>query len=193
LKKRKYRLKQRAVSQGETRERIVDAAISLHEELGPAATTISALADRAGVQRLTVYRHFQGEREIFEACSSKWLSQHPPPDFSRSINGLPAQRTRAKLRALYDYYFRTQLMLSSLYRDLGKVPAMDEVMARFDQYLAAFAESVLGDWAPRKSKGLRATIGHSLRFSTWESLTAQGLSQRALAELVTSWIEVAAV
>jgi AcrR family transcriptional regulator len=191
MKKRKYRLKQRAARQQETRERIVDAAVALHEELGPAATTISALADRAGVQRLTVYRHFQSEQELLKACSSKWLSRHPPPDVSKMKDREPVERTRATFRALYDYYSETQGMWNSLYRDLGKVAALDEAMSRFDEYLAALAESVLGDWAPCKSKRLRATIGHSLRFSTWQSLKEQGLGRTAMAELVGSWIEAA--
>ena len=192
MKKRRYRLKERAAQQRETRERIVDAAMTLHEELGPAATTISALADRAGVQRLTVYRHFATDREISEACSSKWFGRHPPPDISTTTDGAPAERTRAKIRALYDYYAETQSMWRSLYRDLGKIPAVDEALAQFDDYLTALAGTVLGDWAPRKSKRLRATIGHSLRFSTWESLQAQGLGRRAMVEVVGSWVEAAA-
>lgn len=192
MTKRKYRLGQRAARQQETRERIVDAAMALHEELGPAATTISALADRAGVQRLTVYRHFPSETEILRACSSKWLGRHPPPDVSKIKGGRPLERTRAILRALYDYYSQTQSMWGSLYPDLGKVDALDEPMARFDEYLTALAASVLAEWAPCKSKRLRATVAHSLRFSTWQSLDAQGLGRTAMAELVGSWVQAAA-
>lgn len=192
MKTRSYKLRQRAARQQETRERIVDAAIALHEELGPAATTISALADRAGVQRLTVYRHFPSEQEILKACSSKWLSRHPPPDVSKTKGVEPVERTRATLGALYDYYSETRGMWSSVLRDVGKVAALDRVMSSFDEYLAALARSVLGNWAPRKSKRLRATIGHALRFSTWQSLEEQGLGRTAMAELVASWIEAAA-
>ena len=93
--KRKYTLRQRAEQQEETRERIVDAAIALHEELGPAATTIRALAERAGVQRLTVYRHFANEGEILDACSTKWLGLNPPPLLSSMPAGAPIERARA--------------------------------------------------------------------------------------------------
>ena len=192
MKKRRYRQKQRAASQQEMRERIVDAAVALHEELGPAATTISALAERAGVQRLTVYRHFANETEILNACSSKWLASHQPPDAS-AIEGADAPaRTRAVFRALYAYYRGTQGMWRSLYADLGKLAALDEIMAGFDDYLAAVAESVQADWAPSRSKKLQATIVHALRFSTWQSLEAQKLSPTAMANLVAAWVEAAA-
>ena len=77
---RKYELKQRAESLAATRERIVEATVALHDSLGPARTTISAIAERAGVQRLTVYRHFPDERSLFEACSGHWTAQNPAPD-----------------------------------------------------------------------------------------------------------------
>jgi len=192
MKTRRYRQKQRAASQRETRERIVDAAVALHEELGPAATTISALAERAGVQRLTVYRHFANEKEILNACSAKWFASHQPPDVA-GIKGADARgRTRAVFRALYDYYSQTQGMWRSLYADLGRLAALDEIMAGFDGYLAAVADSVLRDWTPARSMKLRATVAHALHFSTWQSLEAQGLGRAAMAELVAAWVEAAA-
>jgi AcrR family transcriptional regulator len=190
--KRKYRLKRRAEQQQETRERIVDAAIELHEELGPAATTISALAERAGVQRLTVYRHFADESEILQACSSKWMRLHPPPDPVIAGDGDPVTRTRRMLLPLYDYYRRTQGMWSALYRDVGLVDALDQPMSRFDDYLADLQRAMLKVWAPRKSKRLRATIGHALRFATWQSLSEQGLGRTAIADLVCRWVVAAA-
>ena len=188
MKKRKYTLQQRAAQQQQTRERIVDAAMALHEELGPAETTISAIAERAGVQRLTVYRHFPSDREMFEACSSKWFGLHPPPDMSRIEGGEPAERTRAVLLALYRYYQDTQQMWASLYRDMEKVPALGEPMAAFEGYLEAVRKKLLADWAPCKSRQLQATLGHALRFSTWQSLAKQGLSSTAMAELVCAWV-----
>jgi AcrR family transcriptional regulator len=193
MEKRRYRLKQRAARQQETRERIVDAAVALHEEIGPAATTISALAERAGVQRLTVYRHFANEREILKACSAKWIGRHPPPDISNLMHEDREERTRAILRALYRYYQETQDMWRSLYRDLGQVDALDEPMREFDDYLAAVENTVLAGWRPSGSEQLRATIAHALRFSTWQSLHEQGLGHRAMATLVCAWIGAASV
>ena len=77
---RKYTQSRRAEQQSETRRRIVDAVYALHGEIGPARTTIKAIAERAGVERLTVYRHFADEREIFTACSAHFQEEMPPPD-----------------------------------------------------------------------------------------------------------------
>jgi len=85
--KRPYQLKKRAMSREETRRKIVEATMHLHEEIGPRATTISAIAERAGVQRLTVYNHFPDETAVFQACTSHWLSLNPPPDTSTIIMG----------------------------------------------------------------------------------------------------------
>lgn len=188
MKKRRYRLGRRAEQQRKTRERIVDAAMALHEEVGPAETTISALAERAGVQRLTVYRHFPDERDILKACSSKWFGLHQPPDISKIAATGPIERTRSILSALYGYYERTQDMWASLYRDLGRMRDLEAPMAAFDEYLASVRDEVLAAWKPRRSRRLRASIGHALRFSTWQSLSAEGLAPSAMANLVSDWI-----
>src|ERR1700680_2796204 len=82
---RKYALKARAETQAETRRRIVEATSALHEEVGPARTTVAEIARRAGVQRLTVYNHFPNEEGLFAACSDHWLAQNPPPDPSAAL------------------------------------------------------------------------------------------------------------
>jgi AcrR family transcriptional regulator len=188
MEKRKYRLKQRAAQQQETRERIVDAAMALHEELGPAATTISALAERAGVQRLTVYRHFASDQEILQACSTKWMSLHPPPDPAQFTADNAIEYTRGMLLALYAYYEDTQRMWRSLYRDLGQIEALDAPMREFDQYLDSVSDALLAANGSRRSKRLQATVGHAVRFSTWASLSELGLEPKTAATLVCEWI-----
>ncbi len=77
---RTYTLKRRAERQAQTRRRIVEATVDLHSTLGPARTTISDVAERAGVQRHTVYAHFPTERDLFYACSGLALERDPLPD-----------------------------------------------------------------------------------------------------------------
>ena len=72
-------LKARAERQANTRARIVEAIMHLHQDVGPRHTTVSAIARRAGVERLTVYRHFNDESEMFAACSHRYLELNPPP------------------------------------------------------------------------------------------------------------------
>lgn len=186
---RKYTLRKRADRQERTRDRIVAAAMKLHQELGPADTTISAIADEAGVQRLTVYRHFPTEAEIFGACSTKWLELHPPPDVSTIEHANPGRQTRALLLALYRYFDETAPMWAAVYPDLGKVPVLEETMAGFDAWQAGIAERLVAARAPARSKRLRATVRHAVAFPTWQSLREQGLGSTAMAKLVESWID----
>src|SRR5689334_1200968 len=115
---RQYTLKRRADKQQQTRQRIVDAAVHLHSSVGPAATTISAIAEQAGVERLTVYRHFPDEQTLLRACSGKWLADNPPPDPGRwAAIDSPPERLRLALADLYAFYARTESMMANLLRD----------------------------------------------------------------------------
>src|SRR5690606_6889289 len=107
-----YNLKQRAKAEADTRRRIVEAAIHLHESVGDAATTVTAIADRAGVGRVTVYRHFPDERSLLTACTNHYFELNPPPD-PASWAGIadPNQRLETALTDLYAFYRRTEGML----------------------------------------------------------------------------------
>ena len=191
MKKRAYTLKRRAESKDLTRERIVEAAMALHEEVGPKETTISAIAERAGVQRLTVYRHFPDETALFHACTSHWLSLNPPPS-SDAWKGVadPEKRCRAALAAFYRYYRRTQRMWAASHRDEAEVVAMQEPMAQFRAYLDSIRGDLLKALAPgkRERRAIAATLKHALAFTTWESLSEDGLSDDAMIDLVMGWI-----
>jgi AcrR family transcriptional regulator len=193
MQKRGYTMKKRAESQEATRARIVDALVELHEELGPRNATISAIAERAGVQRLTVYRHFPDEVELFKACTSHWLELNPPPDpsdWSHIADGL--ERCRVALTALYRYFRATERMWTVSFRDETEVPALKGPMQGFRDHLGAIAADLLRAVKPkRRRKETAATIAHALQFSTWASLAAEGLSDTTAAALVTSWIGAA--
>src|SRR5215813_8806521 len=103
--RRRYVQRRRAERTDETRARILEAVITLHEELGPCRTTITAIAERAGVQRLTVYRHFPDEERLYDARTARWLSDHPLPDRTQwSCISDPAAATQTALARLFTYY-----------------------------------------------------------------------------------------
>ncbi len=187
---RKYELKERAESLNATRERIVEATVELHDSLGPARTTISAIAERAGVQRLTVYRHFPDERSLFQACSGHWAAQNPAPDPAAWAGvGDPDERLRIALTEIYAFYGRTEGMTGNLLRDLPDSPVLQEVAAPFIEYWRTVREVLDRGWHGRGQKRarLRAVIGHAVEFETWQSLTRrEGLDDTAAAELMVS-------
>jgi len=184
-------MRQRAEDQQRTRERIVSATAALHGSVGPKNTTISAVAEKAGVQRLTVYRHFPTEESLFLACSSHWLSENPPPDpgdWEEVENA--EQRTARALGAIYGYYRRTNSMWRLVYRDIGQVPAMQTPLDAFHDFLGSIRDDLVAHWQPRgrKSKLLRSTVGHLLRFDTWDSLRSEQIDDKQMVDLGLRWI-----
>jgi AcrR family transcriptional regulator len=178
--RRPYRKKRRAELEDQTRRLITESAVALHEELGPARTSVSAIAERAGVRRSTVYRHFPDDEALFAACSSHWRAANPPPDPSGwAAVGDPAARTETALSELYAFYRRTEGMYTSLLRDEPHVPAVERRLRDFYGYLAAIQDVLMAGRGLRggAASRTRAAIGHSLAFATWRSLAReQGLS-----------------
>lgn len=189
MKKRSYTLRERAKSREETRLRIVEATMHLHEEIGPRATTISAIAERAGVQRLTVYRHFPDEMAVFQACTAHWLTLNPPPDPAAWADRRGMDRLAAALAAHYAYYRATRRMWTAAHRDAADVPALQGPMQAFSAHIAAIGAALADDLAPRpdRRKFLSATVVHALAFTTWEQLEALGLGDGDKAGLACAW------
>lgn len=190
MDKRKYTLKRRAESQEETRARIVEATMALHEELGPRNTTISAVAERAGVQRLTVYRHFPDETALFQACTSGWLERNPPPP----VPELPSPQHGAHaLETLYAYFRGTERMWVASYRDVDHVPALQDPMQAVADYLGAYAEALTAVWPERnRTVTLRAAATLSVQFATWRTLAASGLPDSTSASAMLTWLRTTA-
>jgi AcrR family transcriptional regulator len=193
--KRKYELKQRADEMAATRLRITEAAIELHGTVGPSRTTMSAVAERAGVERRTLYRHFPTEETLFAACSAHYFAAHPWPDLDgwRAIDD-PGRRIETALGELYAYYERTAPMLANALRDRELVDAARDAVAPFDAYLREAAAALAGGRAlrGRRRRLLDAAVHHALAFSTWRSLSAGGIDRPEAIRLVTALVEEAA-
>jgi len=186
-------MKRRAELEDQTHRRITESAVALHEELGPARTTISAVAERAGVRRSTVYRHFPTEEALFAACSSHWRAENPPPDLREwSTVGDPAERTERALGELYAFYARTHAMYESLLRDEPLVPVVERLLRDFHGYLDAIQDVLMAGRGLRGRAGrrTRAAIGHAVAFPTWRSLVLeQGLSDDDAVALMCRLVE----
>jgi AcrR family transcriptional regulator len=187
--RRKYELKARAESQQRTRERIVEATMELHREVGPAKTTVAEIARRADVQRLTVYNHFPEDIELFGACQAHWMALHPLPDLSPTLAlPDPTERVRATLRGFYGWYRETEPMAEKIQRDRGAVPALDALMEQTaDARLADLTKALAGGFRSRgrRAEGQRALIRLALDFWTWRRLNREGLDDGSAADLMT--------
>jgi AcrR family transcriptional regulator len=205
MKRGKYELKKRAERQEETRLRIARATLELHEILGPALTTRSAIAERAGVTRPTVYSHFPDELSLGKACSSLELSDNPLPDprpWQEIVD--PEERMRVALAELYAYFRRREGLWTNILRDQemphidddpGAHETDDEIMTPIVAHWERMTETLAGGW---ESPGgppqpLLGAIGLSLDFQTWRTMTRhQGLSDEQAIELMVGMVRCAA-
>ena len=189
---RRYELKRRAQQQDQTRQRIVDATIELHQAIGAAQTTISDIAKRAGVGRVTVYRHFPSEEALFAACSGHYFSQHPFPDIGSWEQIIdPRERMRQGLRESYAWHDENRAMIQMALAEARDLP----IMAPYHGFWDAAAETLTTAWGirGRRRANLKATIAIALSFDTHRTLTReQHLASEQAVELMTRLAETAA-
>ena len=187
---RRYELKQRAQRQADTRRRILEATVALHSERGLVATQVTDIAQRAGVDRVTVYRHFPDPASLFKACAAHYYSAHPPPDPTgwAAIED-PEARLRHGLGEVYGYWADNAAMAANVLRDvpvLGHLGVGQRLLG-----LQRDATQVLADAWPlddQRRPTLAATIRVAVDFHTWQRLAGeQGLSQQQAVELAVSW------
>jgi AcrR family transcriptional regulator len=195
-RKRKYEKRARAEAEAQTRRRITESAVELHGSLGPARTSMSAVAEHAGVRRSTLYRHFPDERALFGACSAHWAEENPPPDIgSWATIENPAERLEVALSDLYAYYRQTEGMMDKLLRDEATVAVVNELMGGYRAMLDQATEILMKGRGLRgnAAKRTRAAIGHALAFRTWQDLTAaQGLDDEGAADVTSRLVAAVA-
>ena len=183
-------MRKRGEAVDRTRRRITDAAVLLHTSIGPSEASMSAVAEQAGVTRVTLYRHFSSMDELFHACMTHWRSLHPLPDPNR-WRSIPSfeRRLRAALAELYGWYAENGDDLYPVYRDAAHTPQSTRLARR--ETNDRQADAILADLAVTGAarRRLRAAIGHAVRFWTWHSLAKdQGLSTRDAAALAGDFV-----
>ena len=189
-KSRPYRMTRRAELVDETRQRITEATARLHTSVGPANTSVAAIAEEAGVTRLTVYRHFADLDVLFDACRAHWRSENPPPDASAwpGTAGLEARARRA-LTELYAWFREHAEELFPIYRDLSTSPLSSQEAIHKEN--ARLGDLLLGDDIPDGTAGrrIRAVARHLLDYRTWRSLAIdQGLGEVETVEVGVRWL-----
>lgn len=169
---RSYRLKQRGERQQETRQKIVEAAIELHQAKGLAATTMSDIAERAKVGRVTVYRHFPDEAALVGACSGQYFQRHPFPDpESWASIGDAEERLRLGLRETYAYHRATEAMMTRVLAEARDLP----IMAPYHDHWKRATDVLSAAWpvSGHQKKLLKAALALALNFDTWHCLVRE--------------------
>jgi len=177
-KPRAYRQLKRAIREEETRQRITEVAVELHRTLGPARTTVTDIAERAGVSRMTVYNHFPTEAHIFGACSGHWFALHPHPDPEGwAAIPDPGDRLQSGLGELYAWYREAEDMMEKVLRDEPTVPAVGDVMAaRWWPFVDRVVDVLSAGWPADGNDGeRRAALRLFVDFWTWQTLARSGL------------------
>jgi AcrR family transcriptional regulator len=189
---RKYEMKRRAERVQETRRRITEAAVELHQTVGPARTTVSAVAEKAGVQRHTYYAHFPELKDLYQACMGHYSERNPVPEPS-SWTGIAdaEERLRVALSEVYAYYSGNEAMVSNVLRDAALDPIVQEIMVPFDQYWETVRDVIADAFeaSGERHEELLGAVALAQNFQTWRTLVRQQeLSQDRAVELMVGMV-----
>lgn len=185
--KRTYTLKKRAEQQAETRQRIAEATLELHRTVGPARTTLSMIAERAGVQRHTLYAHFPEERDLFVACSALAEERDPMPDAAPWGAVEDArQRLRTGLSEVYGWFERNADLATCVLRDIEVHPLVQETAARSFVPSVTKWHAVLGEKLTAEQRPL---LHLALSFHSWRTLVQEsGMESAGAVEVMVNVI-----
>ncbi|MEV0120768.1 TetR/AcrR family transcriptional regulator [Streptomyces sp. NPDC050703] len=139
-----------------TRQRLLEAAVACLAERGWAGSTVSVVAERAGVSRGAAQHHFPTREDLFTAAVEYVAEQR-----STALRALPAQDRASVVAALVDLYtgplFRAALHLWVAASDEPQLGGrVTELEARVGRETHRIAVELLG--ADESVPGVRETI-----------------------------------
>ena len=160
-----------------TRERLVQAALDLFTEQGYDATTVNEIAERAGVTKMTFFRHFPDKREVLFAAGQEIHSRILADAVAAAPDSAtPLQAVAGALEAL-----------SATFTEDRR-----EFSARLRVVIAAHSE--LRERAASKHLGLTETVTEALEKRGVANLTASmaaELGMRAFDRGFAQWADPA--
>ncbi|GGU32384.1 TetR/AcrR family transcriptional regulator [Streptomyces lavendofoliae] len=139
-----------------TRQRLLAAAVACLAEHGWAGSTVSVVAERAGVSRGAAQHHFPTREDLFTAAV-----EYVAEERSQALRALPGQDRAAVVAALVDLYtgplFRAALHLWVAASDEEQLrPRVTELEARVGRETHRIAVELLG--ADESGPGVRETV-----------------------------------
>lgn len=154
----------RADGAARTRRALLDAAAALLEEGGPAAVTLRAVGDRAGVSRGAPYGHFEGKAHLLAALAEeRWRELRGRLD-ALAASGLDARR---RLRDAVGAFVELGIEHRPTYELMFTVPdEHPELVARAaseaqDVFIGLVAD-VVGPADPRRTAALIMAGAHGI-------------------------------
>ena len=107
------------------------------------------LAERAGVQRHTLYAHFPDELSLNLACSSLAMEERDPLPNAEPWRMIEDRRERlgAGLTAIYGWYERNAALVACVLRDFEYHAVTQQIVElRFGPSMASYREALGGRW-----------------------------------------------
>src|SRR6266545_1900111 len=183
---RRYRLDSRAEAAEQTRRRILDAIHALHAEQGIYATTMSHIAERAGVSVGTVYHHFPTYEDAVFACAKETAEMLPFPTAQIFADSSTMDaRVRRLTREGFGFYERLPEYERVRSERWGMPPIAAYVEREENNRLALTREAL----RPFKVKArLVSTCAALLDVAVYGALTRDGLTPAKAAEDVSGFI-----
>lgn len=171
--RRAYRMKERAKAQDETRQRIVAATMSLHDEQGVAATSFVDVAKRAGIGAATVYRHFPTLGSLVTACGAHVWQEMAPPTPEQALTAFEGlDRLEDRLQRLVDeldgFYRRGALRLTKASADRHRVPELDQFLRAVEAGVTALVSEAFKHH-PMSASALQLALALT-DFPVWVSM-----------------------
>ncbi|TMF85491.1 MAG: TetR family transcriptional regulator [Chloroflexi bacterium] len=189
---RRYQMATRERAVQETRQRIIDAAISLHAQRGVIATNWEEIAEGAGVSTATVYRHFPSLGELVPACArtafEAGASLPTPAQAAAAFAGLtrPAPRIERLIRESCRCYELGAGWLAAARRDAKSVPALDRAVRLQDRVLGVLIQTALGD--AFVDAQTMSVIKALIDFPFWKALTDAGVATETVPQVINDLV-----
>jgi AcrR family transcriptional regulator len=114
----------------DTRQRIIDAAAEIGGKVGFAKATTKAIAEAAGVNEVTLFRHFGTKENLFSAAIEQYGGPAMAPAIEAQLTGDFRQDMMTLGSLLMNVLLERQEMLRLLLCESAHIPEVRTVVAR---------------------------------------------------------------
>ena len=180
---RRYNLGKRAQAAEDTRRRIIEATLSLHNEKGVVATSMQDIAGRADVALHTVYRYFPAIDDVVAGCGEHVMLLLDPParDVFDRIDDFPG-RVRILVTELFAMYERGARQIEVARCQANEVPALAGAVAAWAAHQQMLVREALRPLHP--GAGARKMLGAMSDFYVWKAFSDRGISTQRSAAMI---------